>query len=99
VRTVRRGPEPGKVPIPGRWADRGACRGWPTEWWYPGGEVYPARSAKQQKIDAEVARWICASLCPVTAQCLAHARRYREIGIWGGLDEHQRKRERRRRVA
>lgn len=56
----------------------GACRGWPTEWWYPGvgGSEYVAR-----------AHIICQT-CPVQASCLAYAIEHRErFGVWGGLPE------------
>lgn len=76
--------------MPGKWADRGACRRWPTVWWYPGGEAYGERSASEQMADAAMARRICRDLCPVLAECLVHALRHREPGIWGGLDARER---------
>lgn len=98
--TPPREPLYGSVPMPGRWTDRGACRGWPTEWWYPGGELYPNRTAKEQKADAIAARRICRELCPVSTECLIHALRHREPGIWAGLDATERQKMRgRSRVA
>lgn len=88
-----RDPISGRVPMPGEWAERAACKGYPTEWWYPsGGDYYAQRGYKERAEDAAVARRICRDLCPVAAECLAHAVRYREVGIWSGLDERERKR-------
>ena len=91
-----RGPLAGNVPLPGEWADSGACRGKPTIWWYPGvvrrgDEVTPVERAT-----AVWAKGICAG-CPVRRPCLDHAVRHREIGIWAGTTEAERKDMRRRR--
>lgn len=79
----RREPVYGTVPITGQWALRAACRGKPTNWWYPGADV--------DRAAAEWAKTICAR-CPVRLPCLEHALRYKEIGIWGGLTESERDR-------
>lgn len=42
--------------------------------------------------DAAVALRICRELCPVRAECLVHALRYSEPGIWGGAVETERRR-------
>jgi WhiB family redox-sensing transcriptional regulator len=61
-----------------------ACRGMPTDLWFPErGEV------------AEVAAKVCAS-CAVQDECLAYGMGER-FGIWGGVSEHRRKLIRRRR--
>lgn len=86
-------PEP---QLPGAWADRGACRGYPTEWWYPGGALMSHRPAWLQKEDMAVAKRICLELCPVRAECLVHAIKYREIGIWAGTSDAERRDVRRR---
>lgn len=81
-----------EIPLPGPWAGRGACRSWPTEWWYPSGGERWGRSPKAAKEDAESARRICNTLCPVRNECLIHALTYPELGMWGGLSEKQRAR-------
>jgi hypothetical protein len=60
------------------WKDRAACRGKPTEWWFPleGGDT--------SGLDA---RRVCAA-CPVQAEC-AQAGAAGEQGIWGGLSPTQ----------
>jgi len=58
----------------------GACRGWPTEWFYPGRGAAGAEAAMR-------ATAIC-GLCPVRAPCLAFALNLKDrFGIWGGLSE------------
>lgn len=66
------------------WAERAACKGYPTDWWFP--------HATEQ---AQEAKRICAS-CPVKGDCL----RYAEAetvggrvldGVWGGLSFRQRR--------
>jgi hypothetical protein len=57
------------------WRNDAACKGKPTEWWYP---------AKGGSPWAQKARDICAS-CPVSAECSTFARYNAErYGIWGG---------------
>jgi len=66
------------------WMDKGACRDYPPEWWYPergGNTNQPKR--------------ICAE-CPVRTECLDYALANGEYhGIWGGTSERQRQRMRR----
>lgn len=65
------------------WAQRAACAGKPTDWWFP--ETGGSRDARQ-------ALDMCAT-CPVQAECLQHAIRHNERhGIWGGRSERQRQR-------
>lgn len=68
------------------WMEHAACRGVGPSLWYPEvGEAFP--EAKQ----------ICAS-CPVSSECLDYALELNEgWGIWGGLSDRPRRRERRRR--
>ena len=55
------------------WRNDAACRGLPTEWWYP-----------DQGDNAHRAKAICAE-CPVTTQCGNYAEANEELyGIWGG---------------
>jgi WhiB family redox-sensing transcriptional regulator len=74
------------------WQDRAACRGMDALLFFgPDAEPRPEREIREAKAKA-----VCA-LCPVQAQCLDYALgqsiRY---GIWGGLDEEERARKRRR---
>jgi WhiB family transcriptional regulator, redox-sensing transcriptional regulator len=76
------------------WQDRAACRGIDSLLFFgPDGEPRGEREIREAKAKA-----VCAS-CPVQAQCLEYALansiRY---GIWGGLNEEERVRERRRRA-
>lgn len=72
------------------WQSRAACKGHPTEWWYPtlkgGGDLYPEETAKALALCHE---------CPVYRECLdeclldppdAFA-----WGIRAGLDQGERK--------
>ena len=78
----------GGVAFPGEWADRGACRGVPTEVFFPG------RGAS-----TEAAKAVCRS-CAVRDECLDYALGVGGLkGVWGGLAEAERKRRRARRAA
>jgi WhiB family redox-sensing transcriptional regulator len=70
------------------WQDRAACKG-------PQAEVFFPPSHLERKEERELrerrAKAICAS-CPVKRPCLDYALRIREPhGIWGGLNELERK--------
>ena len=59
----------------------------------PDGEQRPEREVREARAKA-----VCAS-CPVRAQCLDDAlRNSTKHGVWGGLNEEERVRERRRRA-
>jgi WhiB family redox-sensing transcriptional regulator len=81
-------------------AERGACSGYPTEWWYPGGssDEFKNRPSSYEKY-AQRAKQICAE-CPVRDECLTYALDFNEnYGIWGGFSPRSRitiKRRRRR---
>jgi WhiB family redox-sensing transcriptional regulator len=70
------------------WQYRAACRGEDAEMFFA--PNYFER--KEEKEDREVqAKTICAR-CPVRDECLEYALRNREPhGIWGGLNESERK--------
>ena len=70
----------GRLPFPGAWTKRGACRHLPTSLFFPGrGEEY------------EVARAACGA-CPVMEPCRSYALEAPGLkGIWGGLSENERK--------
>ena len=67
------------------WMRRAACAGVEVDVFFPG----PRASGEQ-------ARRLCAT-CPVRAECLAFAVDDRTtVGIWGGTDENERRRLRRK---
>ncbi len=76
------------------WQDRAACAGMDVLLFFgPDGEPRREREIREAK-----ARAVCAS-CPVQAQCLDYALENSILrGIWGGLNEEERARERRRRA-
>ena len=74
------------------WQDKAACRDMDV-FFAPDGEQQPEREIRKARAKA-----VCES-CPVRARCLDYALRNSiKHGIWGGLDEEQRVRERRRRA-
>lgn len=69
-------------PIVLDWSERAACRGSDPDVFYPsdGAKVVESRAKK-----------VCAR-CPVRAECLEHALRTEEpYGVWGGLNEVERR--------
>jgi WhiB family redox-sensing transcriptional regulator len=65
------------------WRERAACAG-KQEFFFADHKATLVREAKK----------ICMS-CPVKTQCLAHAMRHDEYGVWGGLTANERRRARR----
>lgn len=66
------------------WADDGACRGRPPEWWFPVDHFPDGREWATPKS-------ICKK-CPVKNECLEYALSYRERhGMWGGATPDERK--------
>jgi WhiB family transcriptional regulator, redox-sensing transcriptional regulator len=76
------------------WQDGAACGGMDALLFFgPDHEARPEREICEAKAKA-----VCA-LCPVRVQCLDYALRNSiRHGIWGGLNEDERARERRRRA-
>lgn len=72
------------------WTDHAACVGADPGVWFPGKGAHSDREAKR----------ICGA-CPVRRDCLEHALENSEqFGIWGGLNEKERRAVKRsRRVA
>ena len=69
----------------GRWQQRAACRGEDPELFFPPGTTGPAL----QQIEA--AKQVCRR-CEVAGSCLDWALRSgQDAGIWGGLDELERR--------
>lgn len=66
------------------WAVHGACRGdWDPNLWHPDADSDPT--------DAILAKAICGH-CPVMLACRRHALANREDwGIWGALDQNERR--------
>ena len=62
-----------------QWFHQGLCRGYPTKLWYQ----YDSQKDK-------IAKKIC-NTCPVRADCLQFALENHETGVWGGLNDHDRK--------
>ena len=70
-----------------RWRDRAACRGYPTDWWFPTADRIPTKKHTTEALA------LCA-VCPVRANCLEFALQFpsHELpGIWGGLSGRQRR--------
>ena len=63
----------------GFWSNLAICAGEDPDIFFPGGGAPGTR-----------ARQICAS-CPVREDCLDYAIQADEYGIWGGLDQEQRR--------
>ncbi len=75
-------------PSPDAWQHRGACRGPHATVFFPPAhfERKVERAAREQR-----AKEICAS-CPVIDECLEYALTISEPhGIWGGLNENERR--------
>ncbi len=78
------------------WQYRAACRGEDSSWFFA-----PSYFEKRSEKDAREAKAkrICA-VCPVRLECLEYALRIREThGIWGGLNEMERRAVLRQRAA
>lgn len=72
------------------WLDSAGCRGLDTELFFPAGPKGPGRR------EADEAKAVCQT-CPVRQQCASWAlATAQEYGIWGGMDEEERVRARRR---
>jgi hypothetical protein len=64
------------------WRNDAACKGQPTEWWYP--------ADGRNSLATRRARALCAE-CVVREDCLISALRRNEDGIWGGLNIKERR--------
>lgn len=72
------------------WREHAACRGTGHHAWFP--SITTGRLARSQRLEREaLAKDVCAS-CSVRAECAQVAATTPERdGIWGGLNEHERK--------
>lgn len=72
------------------WMQRGACASGPKDMWFP---KTPRRGRHYKTLSPESieAKRICNEECPVREECRTYALdRPEPLGIWGGLDEHER---------
>jgi WhiB family redox-sensing transcriptional regulator len=74
------------------WRDDSACREVDPDLFFPDGKNAPART------QIEKAKQICLS-CPVVQPCLHFAVSTGQLGVWGGLDDDERRKLRRRKAA
>lgn len=61
------------------WYAQAACRGMPTEWWFP-----ELGMPDRQRRNFYKAKAICAD-CPVKEQCLKYGKETGSMGLWGGV--------------
>lgn len=79
--TRRDKPGSGLIRADAEWMAQASCRGLDPNLFHPGPHT-----------DQSEPKAVCAK-CPVREQCLDYAIRHREMfGIWGGLNERERKR-------
>ncbi len=78
------------LPVNTNWRDRSACREEDPDLFFPIGNTGPAL------LQTEEAKAVCRR-CPVMERCLQWALESgQEHGVWGGLDEDERRRMKRR---
>ncbi|MGV9942421.1 WhiB family transcriptional regulator [Streptomyces sp. NPDC003401] len=78
------------LPVNTNWRDRSACREEDPDLFFPIGNTGPAL------LQIEEAKAVCRR-CPVMERCLQWAlENGQEHGVWGGLDEDERRRMKRR---
>jgi len=78
------------LPVNTNWRDRSACRVEDPDLFFPIGNTGPAL------LQIEEAKAVCRR-CPVMERCLQWAlENGQEHGVWGGLDEDERRRMQRR---
>jgi WhiB family redox-sensing transcriptional regulator len=71
------------------WQWRGACRGRDANLFFPPSHLERAELKRERE---RAAKAICAG-CPVRIECLDYSLRTREpYGVWGGLNEMERRR-------
>lgn len=72
------------------WMARAACVGYDPETWFA--MAGPGRRSQARRASAsEPAKAVCAE-CPVRTECLEYALEAgQQHGVWGGLDEHERR--------
>ena len=77
------------MPLRDGFKERGECRNYDPELWWPNG------ATGDEAIKAELAKSICQQ-CPVKLDCLSYAIEHRQFfGIWGATTEEERRNDRR----
>ncbi|MGH3614103.1 MAG: WhiB family transcriptional regulator [Pseudonocardia sp.] len=90
TRSVQHEPDAGHV-RPEDFRHRGACRSVDPEIFFPA-----AVQGREYERQVSIAKTVCAG-CPVLAECLTWAVAHQPDGIAGGMTEHERRAEQRRR--
>lgn len=67
----------------------GACKGHPTEWWFPLQKTGKRVELNEIKVNTAKAKHICGG-CSQKTQCLQYSLEWEPWGIWGGLTEQER---------
>lgn len=75
------------------WKLEAACRTKPTSMFYP---ERPSHGLPAPMAEIRAALEVCAR-CPVTMICLEYALQRKEVGIWGGTTENERRKMKSRR--
>jgi WhiB family redox-sensing transcriptional regulator len=83
LRSTDRAADVEGAPAVSSWQRWAACRNVPTRVFFPAGHF--ARMEEKQ------AKAVCLT-CPVRLPCLAFAVEHDEVGVWGALNEHERRR-------
>ena len=78
-----------------QWMDQGACVGEDPKYWMSTSEEEKTQEIRE---NVQVAVQICRK-CPVQSECLSHAMKYLELGIWGGTTDIERSLMRKNRMA
>lgn len=69
--------------------ENGACRGYPTEWWFPIQKTGKRDELVALRETTLKAKQICIG-CEHREECLEYSLRWEPWGIWGGEDEQSR---------
>jgi len=78
-----------KQKIDMEWIEQGACRDQPTI------NFFAENTSARGRLEQKAAISLCQN-CPVLYSCREYALKYERFGVWGGLTEIQRTKERRR---
>ena len=78
-----------------RWMDEGACIGEDPKYWMSTSEIETTNEIRE---NVQIAIQICRK-CPVQTDCLSHAMKYLEVGVWGGTTDIERGLMRKNRMA
>lgn len=69
--------------------ENGACKGEPTEWWFPLQKTGKREEVLELRKNTQKAKMICAG-CECRDACLEYSLEWEPWGIWGGKDEQER---------